>query len=91
MAPVLSVDNLTVSFPGRVGPIPVVEGVSLSLEAGSSLVIAGESGSGENTWHFSPSRAAAIASIRPSWPPPRIPMVSPGFSFTWPTPSLGSP
>jgi len=43
---------------------------------------AGESGSGENTWHFSPSRAAAIASIRPNWPPPRIPMVSPGFSFT---------
>ena len=26
--------------------------------------------------------AAAIASIRPNCPPPRIPMVSPGFSFT---------
>ena len=48
MAPVLSVENLTVSFPGRIGPMPVVEGVSLSLEAGSSLVIAGESGSGKS-------------------------------------------
>jgi len=45
---------------------------------------AGESGSGENTWHFRPRRAAAIASIRPNCPPPRIPMVSPGFSFTLP-------
>ena len=43
---------------------------------------AGESGSGENTWQRRPSRAAAIASIRPNCPPPRIPMVSPGFSFT---------
>src|SRR3984957_7612209 len=43
---------------------------------------AGESGSGENTLQRRPSRAAAIASIRPNCPPPRIPMVSPGFSFT---------
>src|SRR3569833_262129 len=29
---------------------------------------------------FSPSRAAAIASMRPSWPPPMMPMVPPGAS-----------
>src|SRR3990170_6890818 len=29
-------------------------------------------------WLFSPSLAAASASMRPSWPPPRMPMVLPG-------------
>src|ERR1700758_3554752 len=41
---------------------------------------AGESGLGESTWHLKPSRAAASASMRPSWPPPRIPMVASGLS-----------
>src|SRR3990170_8071985 len=31
-------------------------------------------------WVLSPSRAAAMASMRPSWPPPRMPMVLPGGS-----------
>ncbi len=48
MAPVLSVENLSVSFPSRGGPIAVVEDVSFALEAGKSLVIAGESGSGKS-------------------------------------------
>ncbi|HVX82904.1 MAG TPA: ABC transporter ATP-binding protein [Devosiaceae bacterium] len=48
MAEALSVDGLTISFPGRSGPIKVVDDVSLSLEAGQSLVIAGESGSGKS-------------------------------------------
>ena len=43
---------------------------------------AGESGSGENTCALRPRRAAASASILPNCPPPRIPMVSPGFSVT---------
>jgi hypothetical protein len=43
---------------------------------------AGESGSGETPGIAGPARAAAIASIRPNCPPPRIRMVSPGFSFT---------
>ena len=38
-----------------------------------------------------PRRAAASASIRPNCPPPRIPMVSPGFSFTGLKMSLRSP
>src|SRR6185312_17142943 len=33
-------------------------------------------------WQLSPSLAAASASMRPNWPPPRIPMVAPGFSNT---------
>lgn len=48
MVPALSVDNLTITFPGRDGPVKVVDGVSLSLDAGQSLVIAGESGSGKS-------------------------------------------
>jgi len=48
MAAALSVENLSISFPGRNGPIPVVNGVSLSLDTGRSLVIAGESGSGKS-------------------------------------------
>lgn len=48
MAAVLSVENLSVSFPGRSGAIRVVDDVSFALEAGQSLVIAGESGSGKS-------------------------------------------
>lgn len=48
MAPVLSVERLSVAFPGREGPVPVVDDVSFTLEAGQSLVIAGESGSGKS-------------------------------------------
>ena len=33
---------------------------------------------GSKTWVCMPSRAAAIASIRPSWPPPRMPIRPPG-------------
>ena len=44
MAPVLQVENVSVSFPGARGEIVVVDDVSFSLEAGQSLVIAGESG-----------------------------------------------
>ncbi|MDR3473716.1 MAG: ABC transporter ATP-binding protein [Devosia sp.] len=47
-SPVLSVENLSVSFPGRAGDITVVDDVSFTLGAGQSLVIAGESGSGKS-------------------------------------------
>ena len=42
----------------------------------------GESGSGQSTWHLKPSRAAASASMRPSWPPPRMPIVASGRAAT---------
>lgn len=48
MTPVLDVQNLSVSFPGSHGEITVVDDVSFTLEAGQSLVIAGESGSGKS-------------------------------------------
>src|SRR5262245_40955508 len=41
---------------------------------------AGLKASGEKTWQRKPSRAAASASMRPSWPPPRMPIIEPGGS-----------
>ncbi len=46
--PLVRAEGLTVAFPGRDGPRPAVDGVSLVLERGQSLVIAGESGSGKS-------------------------------------------
>ncbi|MBD8891453.1 ABC transporter ATP-binding protein [Roseibium litorale] len=46
---VLSIDNLTVSFPGRKSTFTAVEGVSLTLEAGKILGVVGESGAGKST------------------------------------------
>ncbi|MGO4834369.1 ABC transporter ATP-binding protein, partial [Rhizobiaceae sp. 2RAB30] len=48
MEKVLSVENLSIRFPGRVGDITVVDDVSFDLAAGGSMVIAGESGSGKS-------------------------------------------
>ena len=50
----------------------------------SGVMKAGDSVSGEYTWQRKPSLPAASASMRPSWPPPRIPMVAPGFSSSQP-------
>ncbi|MDP1731439.1 MAG: ABC transporter ATP-binding protein [Devosia sp.] len=44
----LNVENLSIRFSGRDGDIAVVDDVSFRLEAGESLVIAGESGSGKS-------------------------------------------
>src|ERR1700749_856335 len=32
-------------------------------------------------WHLRPRRAAASVSIRPSWPPPKMPTVPPGSTI----------
>ena len=45
---VLNVEDVSIKYPGRDGLITVVDRVSLSLRAGNSLVIAGESGSGKS-------------------------------------------
>ena len=45
---VLNVEDVSVKYPGRGGLITVVDQVSLSVNAGESLVIAGESGSGKS-------------------------------------------
>lgn len=45
---VLNVEDVSVKYPGRGGLITVVDQASLSVNAGESLVIAGESGSGKS-------------------------------------------
>lgn len=47
-APLVRAEGLTVAFPGRDGPLRAVDGASLTLGRGESLVIAGESGSGKS-------------------------------------------
>ena len=45
----LNVRDLDKSFPTSEGVLPVLRGVSLTLEAGQSLALTGESGSGKST------------------------------------------
>ncbi len=47
-APLVEVNDLTVRFTGRDLDVPVVNGVSFTLDRGSSLCILGESGSGKS-------------------------------------------
>ena len=47
--PLLEVDSLTVDYPTSRGTIRAVEDLSLSLEKGETLGLAGESGSGKST------------------------------------------
>ncbi|MCR8726378.1 ABC transporter ATP-binding protein [Frigidibacter sp. ROC022] len=46
--PLLTVQDLAVSFPGQSGPVRAVDGASFELNPGGRLVIAGESGSGKS-------------------------------------------
>ena len=45
----LTVEKLTKSFAGSDGPITVLDGVDLKLDAGEALALTGESGSGKST------------------------------------------
>ncbi len=47
--PVLELDDVSVTYRSAAGPVPAVRGVSLTVDTGSSLGLAGESGSGKTT------------------------------------------
>ena len=48
-APLLALDDLTVHYQTRRGPLPAVAGVSLELQPGTALGLVGESGSGKTS------------------------------------------
>ncbi len=45
----LSIQDVAKSYHGPDGPVPVLRGITLSLDAGQSLALTGESGSGKST------------------------------------------
>ncbi len=63
-APLLDVRRLTTVFDGPSGPLAAVDGVSLSVDPGETLVLVGESGSGKSV--------TALSILRLVEPPGRI-------------------
>jgi peptide/nickel transport system ATP-binding protein len=62
-APLLEVDDLHVTYRSTRGPIPAVRGVSLHLDAGETLGLAGESGSGKSTMTMALLRLVPVGTI----------------------------
>lgn len=53
--PLLAVDSLSVEFHGRSGTVRAVDDVSFSVQAGETVVVLGESGSGKSVTAHAPS------------------------------------
>ncbi len=60
MAPLLELRDLSITYQTEGGPVPAVRGVSLTLETGQTLGLAGESGCGKSTI------AASVLRLLPS-------------------------
>ncbi|MHC2109414.1 nickel ABC transporter ATP-binding protein NikE [Methylobacterium sp. CM6246] len=56
MSPLLRIENLSVTFATRAGPIEALRGIDLTLGAGQTLGIVGESGSGKSVTAFATTR-----------------------------------
>ena len=61
--PLLDVHDLTVTYHSTRGPVPAVRGVSLRLDAGETLGLAGESGSGKSTMTMALLRLVPVGTI----------------------------
>ncbi|MCJ2124019.1 nickel ABC transporter ATP-binding protein NikE [Methylobacterium sp. J-077] len=56
MSPLLRIENLSVTFATRAGPIEALRGIDLTVGAGQTLGIVGESGSGKSVTAFATTR-----------------------------------
>jgi len=48
-SPVLSLDNVQLTLQGNAGPVSILKGISLNVEAGQSIGLTGPSGSGKSS------------------------------------------
>ncbi|MGJ7581660.1 ABC transporter ATP-binding protein [Variovorax sp. RHLX14] len=82
-APLLSVENLHIAYPGRNGPLPAVRGVSLSIAAGETVGLVGESGCGKSSLSRAIVRLVAAQSGRIAMDGQDLLALSPSALLPW--------